>query len=552
MLKLDFAFPPPFRFNPVAQMSAPLMSVWKDIVSFTYCGTDDRAPIRSREPRLFQPNIDWHFERTGKDPDRDLYAYRQCRSSPEALYSGFAKFNRRTPVPDIKHWNCAELMCRLYFAPFLSGARVLSHEESCEQVDDRKVPGWPYNQVFLTKGEAMASAVVQAYIRDCWEYPWRTYFFQSSVKIEMRLATKIASNALRVFLQAPLEHVVNTNRLCWHLNQMFYNTANVHWGFPGATKYRGGWHKLYMKLSAFSHPFEQDQKAYDQSLSAYMLRSICELRIAFMSAADRSLHADRLRALYAGVINSVVVLMNGDFVMKHRGMPSGCSNTIVDNTILLFQLFCYAWCVLSPDRAWNRLGVMLGHVVASLCGDDNTGTISGDVFSWFNPISISRVWSSLGIITHEAENVQRLLDCTFMSMKFKMLANRMVVSVPDYQRVMCSLVFGPVKGRHPRLAYLRACALRLECFYEPDAFRACTENAQWLLQKFYDHIMVDPQPASGVTKDQVVGVFLHDEIIERIHLGHETNGHGQSVDNPFKRVVFVEHLQDILEPHLLL
>jgi hypothetical protein len=341
------------------------------------------------------------------------------------------------------------------------------------------------------------------------------------------------------------------NRLCWHFNQLFYNTANTHWGFPGATKYRGGWHKLYTRLNRFANAFEQDQKAYDQSLTSYMLRSICELRIAFMSATDRALHASRMRAYYAGVINSCCVLMNGDFVMKHRGMPSGCSNTIVDNTIILFQLFCYAWCVLSPDSQWNRLGVMLGHVVAALCGDDNTGTISEDVFPWFNPPAISRVWSSLGIITHEAENTQRLLDCSFMSMKFKMLASRIVVSVPDYQRVMCSLIFGPVKGRHPRLAYLRACALRLECFYETAAFEACTLNAQWLLSKFYDHIMVDPQPACGVTPDQVFGVFLHDDIIERIHLGHETNGHGQSVDNPFKRVIFAEHLQDLLEPHLL-
>jgi len=179
---------------------------------------------------------------------------------------------------------------------------------------------------------------------------------------------------------------------------------NKTWSFVGCTKFLGEWDALYRRLGRYGKPrseeflrnaFELDESAFDCSLFRRAMYGQRDIRWSMLDPLERTPENwSRFSALYDDVVETVICLETGEIVRKSTGNPSGCSNTVVDNTMILFRLLAYAWILLA--RAEGRPTTYLDfkqEVEAALNGDDNTFTVSDEVVGWFNATSVSKIWT---------------------------------------------------------------------------------------------------------------------------------------------------------------
>jgi len=213
-----------------------------------------------------------------------------------------------------------------------------------------------------------------------------------------------------------------------------------------------------------------------------------EIRWCLLRPEDKT-PANRLRLerLYESIVHSVIVLENGELIQKHTGNPSGSGNTIVDNTMILFRLFAYAWILLveeefgeknkevrdkanTPDLEGRSYeGVRFGgyadfmrHVKAALNGDDNTYTCSNYVVKWFTPARIGAIWTAIGVSTKTPCNEPRKLsECSFLSQGFNHYQKKLWLPRPETDRILSSLMWGSSVD-DVRWHLMRACALRID------------------------------------------------------------------------------------------
>jgi hypothetical protein len=165
----------------------------------------------------------------------------------------------------------------------------------------------------------------------------------------------------------------------------------------------------------------------------------------------------RLHNIYEAIVHSLCITELGDVFQKHLGNPSGCANTIVDNTIIMFVLLAYAW-IMNINSSYEDF---IKHVMAVLCGDDNTFTVSDEMIPHFNATVVMREWKAVNITaTTDDENPREVKDLDFLSQTF-IEHKGMMLPKPDYNKVMCSLESGN-DTNDVRWSLLRAYALRNE------------------------------------------------------------------------------------------
>lgn len=470
--------------------------------------------------------------------------YRRTICSHASGYKSIAKYDKAQPLLDLYSWRLAGEWTISHFAPYLSGSRVIDSEMACLEMDKQTSPGYPWNTVSRSKSGVLSSPVYQKYVVDYWRRLASglrcPVIWCSNVKDELRSAEKLDATPpkLRTFTGAPLEHVECCMRCCWDMNNSFYRSNNKTWSFVGGSKFRRGWNSLFHRLSKHPNAFELDESAYDASLFREAMFGMVDFRWAMFADSEKTPeNRTRLEALYVEIVDSIMVCSDGDLVTKCTGNPSGSSNTIVDNTVILFRLMAYAWIVLwRKAKASNRFASrcldedrpvysdFVQEVEAALNGDDNTWTCSNDVVGWFNATSVSKEWSDVGVSTHADTYEPRLLSqCSFLSMQFGHVGS-VIVPVPEKEKVFCALAWGGRCLTNPRMSLLRAYALRIESYYIPECRVLLSEYIKWLLLT-YDVELRAPKAKKGLdfTFDQVQTVFRTDSEIHSLYLGLESS-----------------------------
>jgi len=253
------------------------------------------------------------------------------------------------------------------------------------------------------------------------------------------------------------------------MNQKFYGSNNKTWSYVGCSKFSQGWERLFKRLSRHKNAFELDESAFDSSLFREAMYGQIDIRFSFLSHDEQTdENYRRLTALYVEIVDSIIVASAGDLFTKNTGNPSGSANTIVDNTMILFRFFCYAWIMLWRKQFPGEQPCyddMIKHVEAALNGDDNTWTCDDEVLPWFNATTVSGVWSEIGVVTHADHYEPReLIQCWFLSMGFKVI-NGVHVPYPENEKVMCALAYSHFSRANSRISLLRAYALRIDSFF---------------------------------------------------------------------------------------
>jgi len=480
--------------------------------------------------------------------------YRMAYTNPEAGYLSLSKYDKYQPILDEAAWDLAGEWTTQHFLPSMGGSRVLSQGVCINESDKQTSCGYPWSLQYHKKAEFYESPRAMEVLGDYWDLIGSDNankfvpIWTCSQKVELRDVEKLMKNKLRTFTASPVEHSIALNRMCLDMNNKFYASNNKHWSFVGGNKYFLGWDSLYTRLNVHPNAFELDESEFDSSLFARAMFGQVDIRWNMLRVEDKTPENwKRLCALYESIVHSVIVLENGELVQKHTGNPSGSANTIVDNTMILFRLFAYAWIILaqklhgsSNDVAIKLANVtdverrsyagsvfggysdFMKHVEAALNGDDNTFTVSNYVVPWFNPRSIADIWSSVGVTTKTpCWESRQLKDVTFLSSSFQKIGG-IYLPKPETERVLCSLLYGG-SNDDVRWHLLRASALRIDSWANEEC-RVIIQKYIEFLNREYANTLAGTSEVNGISMSSIREVWKTDLWIWNLYSGQEGTG----------------------------
>lgn len=464
-------------------------------------------------------------------------SYRMIFARDFSGFSSISKYDKFQPVLDERIWKLSGDWTLNHFLCKMGKSIEISKDCVLDDMDKTTSCGYPWSLQFHKKSEFLASPSAQV-LDDYWAklaLPEDTIvpIWTCSQKIEMRPLAKVLANNVRTFTASPIEHSYATNRLCLDFNTRFYASANETWSFVGCSKYSGGFDNLVSRLTygsveksqvKDSNAFELDESEYDSSIFERALIGQRDLRWAMMSPVSQTIeNRCRLWKLYDSIVHSVIVLENGELCQKHTGNPSGSANTIVDNTMILFRLFAYAFIELAVEQGIApSYEYFMTHVEAALNGDDNTFTTSDVVVGWFHPAHISRVWTAIGVTTKTpCESPRKITDCEFLSQGFVWDKDvQCWLPSPETEKVLCSLMWGS-SCDDPRWHLLRAHALRIDSFGNKECRAILADYIDYLNMEFKEQLH---GALNGLTMLNIRAVWKSDDWLSALYAGTECDG----------------------------
>jgi hypothetical protein len=456
--------------------------------------------------------------------------YRQVKPRLADGFKSAAKYDKRQPILNEGAWALAGDWAIEHFHPVMSGAKISTENEVISELDLSTSCGYPWSLKYQGKRAFIEDPVSRPAITDFWNEMLDENnmlpIWTCSQKRELRSLDKLEARSHRTFTASPIELTCASNRLCLDMNERFYRGTALCWSFVGATKFQLGWDDLFHRLSKHRNAFELDESAYDSSLFARAMFGMVDFRWEMLRQEDRTPeNYDRLVRLYQHIVHSVVVLENGELNQKHTGNPSGSGNTIVDNTVLLYRLFAYAWIILCEEqgRVTSRADFE-AHVEAVLNGDDNTYTCSDEVVGWFTPANIARVWGSIGVVTNTPCMTPRpLSEVTFLSSGFRFDESMGIwMPCPETEKVLSSLRWGSGID-DVRWHFLRACALRLDSYGNPECRRIIASYIEYLNNNHRDQLVGTVSNGKlSMSMKEIRGVWKSDAWIEGLFCGRES------------------------------
>jgi hypothetical protein len=506
------------------------------------------------------------------------HGFRMVFSNLDASFKSVSKYDKVQPEIQEDAWLLAGDWTVQHFYPYMCGSSILTTNVVLGEMDMLTSCGYPASLEFQCKrdfiGISMADIDNQENVtwserldlvktksrafpilEDFWDLIGTENvdnivpIWTCSQKIELRAVEKLRLNKIRTFTAAPIEHSVATNRICLDMNNKFYDANGKTWSFVGGTKYLSGWDRLYRRLNKHPNAFELDESEYDSSLFAKVMLGQIDIRWNFL-ANEYKTPENRLRleAIYESIVHSVIVLENGELIQKHTGNPSGSSNTIVDNTLILFRLFAYAWIVLCNQNGRKPVySEFLSEVEAALNGDDNTFTVSDACVSWFNPRSVAGVWTKIGVTTNTPCWESRpLCEVTFLSQGFDFDQElRIWLPVPDTQKVLSTLCYG-ASIDDVRFHLLRANALRLDSYGNIVCRRIISDYIEYIYSRYKEDLIGDVHiKKSTIPMGEIIALWKSDEYIEALYSGYE--GCGAACDaTPLLQVVRMVNMSLLL------
>lgn len=467
--------------------------------------------------------------------------YRMVKPTLRAGFTSAAKYDRAQPVLDEHAWALSGEWTKRHFHPVMGGSNVLPLSDCLEEMDKTTSCGFPWNRKFHSKNEFLADERASAVLEDYWEVlqcPTNTIvpIWTCTQKVELRSGEKLdyidASGRHapkhRTFLASAVEHTASCNRLCLDQNNKFYRGKDRTWSFVGTSKFLLGFDFLYHRLNKHPHAYELDEADYDASLFARALEGQAEIRESFWAPVHRTPeNKERMRQIYQAIVHSIIVLENGELVCKHTGNPSGSSNTIVDNTMVLYRLFAYAFIRLFERKNgfYPTYQEFSDNVEAALCGDDNTYTVSMKYADMFTPENVAIEWNAIGVFTKTpCATPRKVEDVRFLSQGFAWdEALGIWMPSPETDRVLGSLMSGS-SNNDVRWHYLRACALRLDSYGNKE-LRDIISGYIAYLDQHHDsrlHGVVQRPGGVSISMSDIRNVWKSDEWIEALYSGSES------------------------------
>jgi len=480
-------------------------------------------------------------------------AYRMVVPNLNASFKSVSKYDKSQPQLNEESWELSGQWTIQHFIRHMGGSRVLNQNDCVKELDRSTSVGYPLSLDFHSKGVFLDQGP-KLMLTDFWDMIGKQEervmrpIWTCSQKVELRAAEKLLENKIRTFTASPVEHSVALNRFCLDMNTKFYLSNNKTWSFVGCSKYLQGWNALFARLAKHPNAFELDESEYDSSLFARAMYGQMEIRWVMLAEEHKTPeNLLRFKRLYDDIVHSVIVLENGELIQKHTGNPSGSANTIVDNTMILFRLFAYAWIELAREKFGKANAASLAaakldditlrdyegdvfgsyqdfvkNVEAALNGDDNTFTVSQLCVSWFNPKTIAPIWSDIGVTTKTpCEEPCALKDVQFLSQGFRE-ENGVWLPVPDTDRVLCSLRWGS-SDDDVRWHLMRAYALRIDSWGNLECRSFIQRYIEWIWKhpEYKEQLVGE---INGITMSEIDAIYKTNDWCWALYAGQENKG----------------------------
>jgi len=349
--------------------------------------------------------------------------------------------------------------------------------------------GYPWNsQGYNTKRKLFEEAPDRvitdyAHMKKLFSQGNSSDLFTLAAKKELRKVKKIESDDFRTFTAASWRNTALGIALFGEMTNKFYASYDTTWSFVGGSTFHGVWNSMMRRLSKHPNCFEGDFSNYDAVLHREWFVMLSDVFFSFLSLEDRTEENRALVTTYfESIVDTVIICPNGDIFQKFQGNPSGSSLTIVTNTMIHYALFVYAWVELGGPENYVFFH---DNVEAALCGDDSLWTCSNVVRPWFHLDACAAIWNVLGVIM-KPENTKAipLHLSSFLSHQSIVLSSGYFMPVPDYEKVMSTMLFNSNSCRHVRWSYLKACALRIASWNHMKLRDLFSRYISWLLENF--------------------------------------------------------------------
>jgi hypothetical protein len=241
-----------------------------------------------------------------------------------------------------------ELSCILH-----DPLQILTPESAARRVNKASSPGYPYSQVYKTKGEYLdgtARAPPADYVADVKEFFLRGWSFWSFThKFDIRPIEKLRQMKIRGFTGG----TVSENLAClMYLGDLFDRIAENWRLLPytyGMNAFAGGWHFLTTRNPAnISSWFVDDASSWDGSMPPVLVFDVMyDLLMRFdwlQPPAGFPPVSDALRIILEGVLSGPIINPYGVGCWTYTSNKSGGGATIQINSIarrFLWVWFCF-------------------------------------------------------------------------------------------------------------------------------------------------------------------------------------------------------------------
>lgn len=430
----------------------------------------------------------------------------------EASYKSLAKYGKPIkPMTEqrVRAMNRAWAWTANHFGPFMRDSKISTYDEVVSELDLTTSTGYPFNKVFAKKRELLEQDPdFKQFMEEDWErlkhFCW-SCIATSSLKEELRAEEKIIDNSIRTFISMPIDATIHGKRLYDDMNNKFYNSYLHTASAVGMSPYDGNWHVLYEKLMKFgkeSLGWDLDESQYDSSLRSFMMWNCANFRFNMLRKEDRTEeNRQRNQVYYRNLNHTFIITPNGVLVMKKGGNPSGGVNTIVDNTLSLYALLCYAWICIHEDREIETsYEEFNANTSAALVGDDNTFTVSPTKIDIFNATNIIAIWVEIGVTTTcDSLKPRPVHELSFLSARFY---NMRGIMVPLYDRnkLMTTLLYSRHKQQSPAFALERVAGIMSVGWCDEPLRNFCWNLVTYLRLKYGRTMINDPHWNLAITQ----------------------------------------------------
>lgn len=469
------------------------------------------------------PVVDKVYKEMGLYEHFDSLSYARIRETHPGGLKGILKYDGPNDDPDVSSKVLYDARAYLY--------RKFAHLfDTCPLTDDDAVeipltthPGVDFrDQDYKDKGEVMRDPAGREQVLKFWEHPEFPTIWKEAVKGgELLKKKKIDENDSRVFLIPGLSFHWLCVKMLGSQHEKFVEIAqSLSWPIKiGFSFQKGGFSSIFRSLEPFSFVVEGDCIKWDSSLLPWIwFNFILPLRIKLFKPTpemSREEFAKRLLSVYKDVCYTIVVLPNGQVVVKCRGMPSGFFLTGDDNS--LAHLFIKT-CMYFHYGKQHLLDTDLWFLAAD---DHIFGTNDAEIANFENRRSFYARFNVA--LSPEKDVISSSPEGhTFLGFTAHKHPQTMKwVPVFNLDKALCSAL-RPGGCVSDGLRYVRICALRILCFYHPK-YELVKELARRIYQMPFQ-VSNDDVPEVSKEVLDILSSFPDDRSINSLWMGDERVG----------------------------
>jgi len=275
--------------------------------------------------------------------------YIPSKMSVESLRAGLAKFSR--PIPRL-HPGAALMATKTLIENLRSvwtddpEDYILTLDDAKSYINRSKSAGYPFYYKYRDKGHALDECVdLDDQVHSLLHGNPDPVIFSLTLKTELRLKEKVDLNKTRVFMSAPLHHVLASLVVFNKQNDQLIDKRRFHPIKTGVSIPGNDFVNTMLKIDGDC--YEADVDGCDLCYPPEVAAHICHVVKQFLPARYHRFVDHNYSSVYAGL----AVACGGMY--RVYGNKSGQLNTSRDNSLMLWWYTIYTSVILGLPKGWE-------------------------------------------------------------------------------------------------------------------------------------------------------------------------------------------------------